>query len=170
MKKQAQTPDPRIAWPENHAPARSRVFVQNIIDISATPQAVWRILTDCLAWPQWYKYCADVSVLHGGQQLSRESKFCFKTLGFYFEPEVVTCEANRLLVWTAKGPAGTSGSHAWYIEPMQRGCRVITEESQIGLLLFFLGTRARKRLLLSHAEWLRALKERAEGVVMTVQT
>jgi hypothetical protein len=68
-----------------------------------------------------------------------------------------------MLVWSAKGPAGTSGSHAWYIEQRPGGCRVITEESQIGLLLFFLLERTRGRLLASHEEWLRSLTERAEA-------
>jgi hypothetical protein len=79
-----------------------------------------------------------------------------------FEREIVTFEPHRMLVWSAKGPAGTSGSHAWYIEPSPRGCRLITEESQIGLFLFFLRTRTRDRLLTSHEEWLRSLEERAE--------
>jgi hypothetical protein len=67
------------------------------------------------------------------------------------------------LVWSATGPAVTSGSHAWSIEPRPGGCRVITEESQIGLVLFFLRPRTRNRLLASHEEWLRSLKERAEA-------
>ena len=103
-------------------------------------------------------------MLRGGSRLNAESKFRFKTLGFYLEPEIVTFEPHRMLVWSAKGPAGTSGSHAWYIEPRPRGCRVITEESQIGLLLYFLRTRTRDRLLTSHEEWLRSLKERAEAL------
>jgi hypothetical protein len=144
--------------------ATARVFAQNIVDVAASPQAVWSQLIDCVAWPQWYKHCSDVSILRGGWCLSSDSKFRFKTLGFYFEPEVVTFEPHHTLVWSARGPAGTSGSHAWYVEATPGGCRVITEESQSGLLLFFLGARTRERLLVSHEEWLRALKERAEEI------
>ena len=138
------------------------VFAQNIVDIAATPENVWKQLVDCAAWPQWYKHCSNVSTLRGGPQLSPSSKFRFKTLGFYFEPEIVTFEPYQMLVWSATGPAGTSGSHAWNIEPTPRGCRVITEESQIGWFLFLLRKRTRDRLLASHEEWLRSLKERAE--------
>jgi hypothetical protein len=63
-----------------------------------------------------------------------------------------------MLIWAAKGPAGTSGAHAWYIEPTPGGCHVVTEEAQRGLLLFFIGGRTRGTLLNSHQEWLRALK------------
>ncbi|MGO9434404.1 MAG: SRPBCC domain-containing protein [Terracidiphilus sp.] len=157
-------PDSHIPWPAEHAPATARVFAQNIVDVAASPQAVWSQLIDCVAWPQWYKHCSDVSILRGGRCLSSDSKFRFKTLGFYFEPEVVTFEPHHTLVWSARGPAGTSGSHAWYIEATPGGCRVITEESQSGLLLFFLGARTRERLLVSHEEWLRALKQRAEEI------
>lgn len=162
MSKPAQTPDSRIIWPAEHAPASAIVFAQNIVDIAASPENVWSQLVDCVAWPQWYKHCSDVSMLRRGSRLEPLSKFRFKTLGFYFEPEVVTFEPYRMLVWSAKGPAGTSGSHAWYIEPSPRGCRVITEEAQIGWFLFLLRTRTRARLLASHEEWLRSLKERAE--------
>jgi hypothetical protein len=68
-----------------------------------------------------------------------------------------------MLVWSAIGPAGTSGAHAWYIEPTSGGCRVITEEAQRGLLLLFIGARTRGTLLASHEEWLRALKALAEA-------
>jgi NAD(P)-dependent dehydrogenase (short-subunit alcohol dehydrogenase family) len=64
-----------------------------------------------------------------------------------------------MLVWSAKGPAGTSGSHAWYIEPSPRGCRVITEESQIALFLFFLRARATGLHL---ATWAVALSDALE--------
>jgi hypothetical protein len=164
MTKLAQAPDPHITWPTEQAPASAMVFAQNVIDVAATPGAVWSQLIDCVRWPQWYKYCSDVSMLRGGSQLSPGSKFRFKTLDRYFEPEVLTFVPERMLVWKAVGPAGTSGAHAWLIEPRPDGCRVITEESQIGWFLFFLRARTRGRLLESHEEWLRALKERAEPI------
>jgi len=149
-------PDSHIPWPAEHAPATARVFAQNIVDVAASPQAVWSQLIDCVAWPQWYKHCSDVSILRGGWCLSSDSKFRFKTLGFYFEPEVVTFEPHHTLVWSARGPAGTSGSHAWYIEATPGGCRVITEESQSGLLLFFLGARTRNLYAIWRVRSLRA--------------
>ena len=155
--------DTRIIWPPNYSPASSVVFAQNSIEIAATPDTVWSLLIDCVKWPRWYKHCSDVSVLRGGPLLGINSKFRFKTLRFYFEPEIETFEPPRLLIWSAKGPAGTSGAHAWYIEPTPGGCRVITEEAQRGLLLFFLRSSSRNALHVSHEEWLRALKELAEA-------
>jgi hypothetical protein len=101
-------------------------------------------------------------MLRGGPLLSAQSKFRFKTLGFYFEPDIETFEPFKMLIWSAKGPAGTRGAHAWYIERKTGGCRVITEEAQRGLLLAFIGGRTRRTLLTSHEEWLRALKGLAE--------
>ena len=163
MTRQEQIPDRRIIWPPEHSPASAMVFAQNTIEISAMPERVWSLLIDCVEWPRWYKHCSDVSVLRGGSLLNAHSKFRFKTLRFYFEPEVETFEPYRMLVWSAKGPAGTSGSHAWYIEPTPTGCRVVTEESQKGLLLFFLRSRTRGELLAAHEEWLRSLRELAEA-------
>jgi hypothetical protein len=120
------------------------------------------LLIDCVQWPSWYKHCRDFSMLRGGPLLSAQSKFRFKTLGFYFEPDIETFEPFKMLIWSAKGPAGTRGAHAWYIERKTGGCRVITEEAQRGLLLAFIGGRTQRTLLTSHEEWLRALKVLAE--------
>lgn len=68
-----------------------------------------------------------------------------------------------MLVWSARGPVGSSGAHAWYLEPTARGCRVVTEEAQRGMFLIPLRSYTRRVLLASHQEWLRALKELAEG-------
>ena len=40
--KLAQTPDPRITWPTEQAPASAMVFAQNVIDVAATPGAYGR--------------------------------------------------------------------------------------------------------------------------------
>jgi hypothetical protein len=157
-----QIADRRIIWPAGHSPASALVFAQNTVEISASPHQVWSLLIDCVDWPRWYKHCSDVSILRGGPLLDANAKFRFKTLGFYFEPEIETFEPYRMLVWSAKGPAGTSGSHAWYIDPTPGGCRVITEESQKGLLLLLRRSQMRTRLLASHEEWVRSLKEIAE--------
>jgi len=163
MTQSVQIPDLRIIWPPEHPHASSMVFAQNTIEIAATPDKVWSLLIDCVKWPLWYRHCSDVSILRGGPLLSANSKFRFKTLRFYFEPDIETFEPSRMLVWSAKGPAGTSGAHAWYIEPTPGGCRVITEEAQRGLLLLFLRSRMRGLLLTSHQEWLQSLKDLAEA-------
>lgn len=163
MTQTAQTPDSRIIWPPDRLPSSAIVFAKNIIDISVGPTAVWPLLIDCVKWPTWYKYCADVSIVRGGPLLGSDSKFRFKTLGFYGEPEITTFRPSQMLVWEAKGPAGIGGSHAWYIETTSGGCRVITEEVQTGWLLFVVRSYLRSRLLSMHGEWLRALKEVAEA-------
>jgi hypothetical protein len=163
MTGKTQIPDPRTVWPPENTPALSGVFAQNNIEIKATPERVWSLLIDCVKWPEWYKHCANVSIIRGGPLLGAKSKFRFKTLNLYFEPEIETFEPSRMLVWLAKGPLGGSGAHAWYIEPTPSGCRVITEEAQRGILSVLLGWHTRRVLLTSHQEWLRALKELAEA-------
>lgn len=163
MTKNLQIPDPRIVWPASHTPASAAVFAQNGIDIDASPEQVWSLLIDCVAWPKWYRHCSDVTILRGGPQLTNQSQFRFKTLGFYFEPTIECFQPHRALSWSAKGPAGTSGAHAWYIAPRPGGCRVITEEAQKGLLLAIIGGQTRRRLLACHEDWLRALKSLAEA-------
>ncbi len=162
MPSTAHPPDPDIPWPPNHSPASALVFAHNEVDVAAPPPRVWSLLIDCVAWPSWYRKCSDVSVLKGGPTLEAGTKFRFKTLGTYFEPDIVTFDACRMLVWSAKGPAATSGSHAWHIEPTAAGCRVVTEEAQTGLLLRLVGARIRRELLASHEDWVQSLKRLAE--------
>ena len=158
-----QKADERIIWPPGHSPASAVVFTHNSVEVRASPERVWSVLIDCIAWPSWYKHCSDVSLIEGGSLLQAGRVFRFKTLQHYFEPKVVTFEPCQMLVWSAKGPAGTSGSHAWYIEPTQVGCRVVTEEVQKGLLLLILGSRVRAQLLSSHEDWVQSLRKMAEG-------
>jgi len=75
MTKIARTPDPRITWPTEHAPASAMVFAQNVVDIEAPPETVWSQRIDCVAWPEWYKHCSDVSILSGGSLISANSRF-----------------------------------------------------------------------------------------------
>jgi hypothetical protein len=162
MIKSVQTPDSRIVWPPQYAPASSIVFAQNKIDIAATPETIWSLLIDCVKWPSWYKHCTEVSILRGGPFLSAKSKFRFKTIGFYFEPDIETFKPFQTLIWSAKEPAGTRGAHAWCIERNSGGCMVITEEAQWGTLLSLIGGRTQRRLLTSHEDWIQALKALAE--------
>ena len=159
----AQSPDPDIVWPRNHSPASAAVFAHNNVEIDAPSQKVWALLIDCVAWPRWYKRCSDVSILKGGPRLEAGSRFRFRTLRTYFEPDIVTFDACRMLVWSAKGPLGTNGSHAWHIEPTASGCRVVTEEVQTGLLLRLVGGRLRGHLVASHEDWVQSLKQLAEA-------
>lgn len=163
MPTNAQPTDPDIPWPQGHTPASAVVFAHNAVDIVASPQKAWSLLIDCTAWPRWYKRCSDVSIIKGGSHLEAGSKFRFKTLNNYFEPDIVTFDACRMLVWSARGPAGTSGSHAWHIKPHTAGCTVVTEEAQTGLLLWLVRSRIRVELIASHEEWLLSLKRLAES-------
>jgi len=163
MSSSTQVPDRRIPWPAAYEPATAVVFAQNTVEIAAPLEAAWSLLIDCARWPAWYRHCSDVSIQTGGPQLGPGSKFRFKTLGLYFEPQVEVFEPLRILIWSARGPAGSRGAHAWRLEPTPTGCRVVTEEGQWGWLLRIVGARTRRSLLTYHEEWLRALKALAEA-------
>ena len=159
----SETSDSHIEWPVAHSPASAIVFAHNEVEIKASPQKVWELLIDCTAWPRWYKHCSDVSILGAQKTLEAKAKFRFRTLRTYFEPEIVVFEPYTSIVWVAKGPVWTSGAHAWSIQLTADGCKVVTEETQKGGLLYLLGWRVRKDLELYHEEWVQALKRLAES-------
>lgn len=163
MKLSNQVPDERINWPENHSPKSAVVFAHNSIEIAASPEKVWSLLIDCVRWPIWYKHCTNVTILQGGPLLGPASQFRFKTMQLYFEPKIEVFERPTRLLWTAQGPAGSSGAHAWYIESTLEGCRVITEEAQKGLILNLVKSRTQRTLFEAHEDWLQSLKALAEA-------
>lgn len=159
----ARIRDPRMKWPAGHDPQSAVVFAHNEVEVRASPEAVWRHLLDCTRWPQWYEHASEVSILQGGPLLELRSQFRFKTLGRYFEPIVLIFEPAEMLAWSAAGPAGTSGTHAWRIERISMGCKVITEEAQRGFLLGLVRSRVRTQLLTMHENWLQSLKVLSEA-------
>ena len=56
---------------------------------------------------------------------------------------------------------GFDGYQAWLIEKTETGCRVLTGETQRGLLARFLNTFASNRMIRQHQVWLETLKDNA---------
>ncbi len=50
-----------IDWPENYEPNKSKFYVENEIEINASPEVVWTILIDALKWESWYEGAKNVS-------------------------------------------------------------------------------------------------------------
>lgn len=66
-------PDYQINWPAEYVPGKSKFFVHNEINVAAPPAAVWELLMDAEAWPEWYEGARDVSILNDEPTLSSSS-------------------------------------------------------------------------------------------------
>ena len=137
------------------------------IEIAATPERVWSILTDFAAFPEWNPF---IRFMHGVPQKGARLEGRIQpsgTSGMVFRPTVMAAEAGRELRWLGRllFPGLFDGEHRFLIEPLAPGkVRFRQSERFRGLLVpLFRGSldRNTKR---GFEEMNRALKARAEAV------
>jgi uncharacterized protein YndB with AHSA1/START domain len=138
------------------------VHVVNRIDIAASPSAVWAALIRAGDWPGWYANASGIKIEGGGCDLHEDARFRWRTFGVGLETRVQEWVPDERIAWLATS-IGVRAYHAWLIVPTTSGCRVVTEETQHGLL-----ARAGKLLFPNrmydwHQKWLEGLKVRGEA-------
>lgn len=92
--------------------------------IRATPDAIWRRLTDAKAFPQWN---STVTSIDG--EIALGNKLAIKVPlapGRTFSPKVVELEANRQMVWADGMAPMFSGRRTFTLEPASDGTTVFT--------------------------------------------
>ena len=152
-----------IAWPAGFHPTECKFYVENEIEINASPEIVWSILIEAEAWPNWYEGAKDVQVAgNDSPRLSSNATISWKTMGLNFDSEIMEFEMHQKLAWLSNKKS-IQGYHTWIIMPTQNGCRVITAEAQNGWLTFFERTFQPKKLHRLHDIWLAELKQKAEN-------
>lgn len=108
------------------------------IDISASPERAWAVMSDVERWPEWTESVSDVEMLTDGP-LAAGSKARVKQPKF---PPVVwrvtSMQDGRSFEWENASPAMRSvGRHT--VEPTGGGSRVTLEIEQTGLFASLLG-------------------------------
>lgn len=153
----------KINWPSAYEPSKSKFYVHNEIEINAQPEVVWYFLIDALKWQSWYKRAKDVSfITKADTVINANSIFKWETMGMEFESTIKQFETNRLLAWESKKKS-IQGFHVWLIVPTDKGCKVVTDESQNGWLTFFEKTFQGRKLKKLHDVWLVELKKKSEN-------
>ena len=151
-----------IRWPERYVPEKATFFVHNEVDISAPPRVVWETLVEASTWPDWYEGAKNVKLVsEGSTRLEAGSAFDWETMGFSFRSQVVEFEPPTRLGWESR-KSTLKGYHAWLLIPTEGGTRLITDESQFGLLATLQGWFQPNKLRRLHDVWLAAIKQRAE--------
>lgn len=108
------------------------MHVRNETRVDAAPERVWAWLVRASSWPQWYPNAKHVRVTGGdGRTLTMGTEFRWRTFGVAIRSTVIEFEAPQRIAWTAFG-LGVDACHAWLIEPVAGGTRILTEETQHG--------------------------------------
>jgi Polyketide cyclase / dehydrase and lipid transport len=147
-----------MRWPSGMEPGRALVHAHNEIVTTASPEHVWRWLCRGSTWPQWYRNCAWLNFPNGdGPDLKQNTQFVWKTFGATVRSTVIVFDPMREIGWDAYA-IGLRAFQGWLIEPLDRGgCRIVTEETQNGPLVWIGRWYLRRALLREHQNWLESL-------------
>ena len=136
------------------------------IEINASPERVWQVLTDFSALPDWNTFIRSVEGdLNVGGRLKVYIK-ASKGMGMSFKPTVLRAEPNRELRWIGRllMPGLMDGEHSFIIEPMEDNhVRFVQSESFTGVLVSLMSMLGIfKNALIGFEGMNQALKRRAE--------
>ena len=135
------------------------------IEIEASAERVWQVLTDFAAYPEWNPFIRRVD---GRPEVEEQLVVRMRpsgTRGMTFRPTVMKVEANRQLRWLGHllVPGLFDGEHIFEIEVLGRDrTRFIQREIFKGLLVPLLARSLDKSTQRGFEEMNRALRERAE--------
>lgn len=135
------------------------------IEIDASPECVWRILTDFPSFPQWNPFIRQISGEPKiGAPLQMKSRF-FGSRHMNFRSIVVRLEPNRELRWLGHFlfPGLFDGEHGFILEPVEPDrTRLIHDETFTGLLVPLFSSWLDKHTRQGFERMNLALKARAE--------
>jgi uncharacterized protein YndB with AHSA1/START domain len=144
-------------WPDEARPEVSPIYSRHAVDVAASPEAVFALLTHAERWPEWYSQCTSVRIVSGpAPALGLGTHFRWTVLGVPVATTVEECDPPHRLAWSGTG-LGAAAYHSWDVEPTATGCRVITEETQRGLLPSLTRVLLRRLLRFTQERWLAAL-------------
>jgi hypothetical protein len=136
------------------------------IEIEASAERVWGLLTDFASYPQWNPFIRSIS----GQPAAGERLEVRIEppggRGMTFKPEVLNAEPNRELRWLGHllVPGVFDGEHSLAIQPLgEARVRFVQRETFRGLLLPLFARSLDNNTQRGFEEMNRALKERAEA-------
>jgi len=158
-----------IQWPDHYKPANCPIHVRNELDMAASPENVWAWLTRATLWPTWYANSANVEIIEGtGTDLRQGTRFRWKTFGITILSTVVEFVPYERIAWQAES-FGVNVYHAWVLQPSEKGCHVLTEETQHGWLARLSKLFMPNRMCKFHQMWLEALQSKARSGLPAVK-
>lgn len=135
------------------------------IEINASPERVWQLLTDFASFPEWNPFIRQAS---GEPKEGSQLEVYLQpsgAKGMTFRPKVLKAEPNRELRWLGHLliPGLFDGEHSFTIEPLEAGrVRFVQREIFTGLLVPLFASWLGKDTRRGFEEMNQALKLRAE--------
>jgi hypothetical protein len=140
--------------------------VRTSVSIAAPPDAVWRVLTDFSAYPQWNEVIRSVRT---EARVGAPMRFTIQIEGMRPLPlaaKIVRCAPGRELAWRGGAPIVPGlawGEHYFELAPSGDGTQLTHGENFGGLLGLLVRGVAHARVVRTYEALNRAIKARAEG-------
>jgi hypothetical protein len=141
------------------------------IEIDASPERVWSVLTDFASFPEWNPFIRSASGKIEPNQKLTVTLHPSGGRSTTFSPTVQVAEPNGELSWIGHlGAAGLfDGHHIFELKPSGNGkTQFVQRERFGGLLLPFLTGMLRNETSRGFDEMNRALKTRAEEALLRI--
>ena len=135
------------------------------VDIQATPERVWEILTDFAAYPEWNPFMiqATGSAVQGERLTLRMQPVGGRAMTF--RPTVLEATPQHRLRWIGRVllPGVFDGEHSFTIEPLGQGVVRLTQQEDFrGALVPLMSGSLNRRTLPAFEQMNQSLKRRAE--------
>jgi hypothetical protein len=135
------------------------------VDIQATPERVWEVLTDFAAYPEWNPFMIQASgtAVQGERLTVRMQPAGGRAMTF--RPTVLEAAPQQRLRWIGRVlfPGVFDGEHSFTIEPLGQGSvRLTQQEEYRGVLVPLMAGSLDRRTLPAFEQMNRSLKRRAE--------
>ena len=134
------------------------VVAADRIEIAASSQSVWDVLTDIKSWPSWNP---DVKSMSMQGELAEGSVFRWKAGPGTITSRIQHVEPPRMIGWTGT-IFGIKAKHVYRLEARDGATLVHTEESYEGLVSRLLRGSLQKTLAKGLSDGLRYLKAETE--------
>ena len=135
------------------------------IEIDATPEKVWAVLTDLPAYPDWNPLITSSTgdLVEGGRLVNRLEPPGGRAMTF--KPTITEVDHQRVLEWLGRlvVPGLFDGRHRFELVPNGDGTRLIHTEHFRGMLVPLLKGTLERHTLPGFEAMNSALKDRAEA-------
>lgn len=145
-----------IKWPQEAVPSRCPIHFTNELEVAASPETIWSLLTDPNAWPSFYPGVDQVQLLDGHESLRLGTRFETNLAGQDVFASVQEFEPFTRIAWGGypKVAEDSKAYHAWIITPTENGCHLWTEETMQGQHWIELAKKAPDAFWLTHEKLL----------------